>query len=73
MTTVLDDLAAAFDTVTWDDSHGETVARVPAETWVEFANAAVITRLGTMLDALEDRGVGIRIVGLGHLASVRID
>ena len=39
---------------------------------VEFANAAVITRLGTMLDALEDRGVGIRIVGLGHLASVRL-
>jgi hypothetical protein len=40
---------------------------------VEFANAVVITRLGAMLDALEDRGVRIRIVGLGHLASVRLD
>jgi hypothetical protein len=40
---------------------------------VEFANRAVITRLGAMLDALEDRGVRIRIVGLGHLASVRLD
>jgi hypothetical protein len=40
---------------------------------VEFANAAVIARLGAMLDTLEDRGVRIRIVGIGHLASVRLD
>jgi hypothetical protein len=40
---------------------------------VEFANRAVIARLGAMLDALEDRGVRVRIVGLGHLASVRLD
>ena len=40
---------------------------------VEFANAAVIARLGAMLDVLEERGVRIRIVGLGHLASVRLD
>ena len=40
---------------------------------VEFANAAVVTRLGAMVDALEDRGVRIRIVGLGHLASVHLD
>ena len=40
---------------------------------VEFANAAVVTRLGGMIDALEDRGIRIRIVGLGHLASVHLD
>ena len=40
---------------------------------VEFANAAVVTRLGAMIDALEDRGIRIRIVGLGHLASVHLD
>ena len=40
---------------------------------VEFANAAVVTRLGAMLDALEDRTIRIRIVGLGSLASVRLD
>jgi hypothetical protein len=40
---------------------------------VEFTNAAVIARLGAMLDALEERGVRIRIVGLGHLTSVRLD
>ena len=40
---------------------------------VEFANAAVVRRLGAMIDALEDRGVRIRIVGLGHLASVHLD
>jgi anti-anti-sigma regulatory factor len=40
---------------------------------VEFANAAVVTRLGALLDSLEDRSVRIRIVGLGRLASVRLD
>jgi hypothetical protein len=40
---------------------------------VEFANPAIIRRLGGLIDALEDRGVRIRIVGLGHLASVRLD
>jgi MFS superfamily sulfate permease-like transporter len=40
---------------------------------VEFANTSVISKLGLMLDVLEDRGVRVRIVGLGHLASVRLD
>jgi hypothetical protein len=58
----------------------EAVSEIPAHamlhldlTDVEFANAAVIARLGAMLDVLEERGVRIRIVGLGHLASVRLD
>jgi len=40
---------------------------------VELAHGAVITRLGALLDALEDRNVRMRIVGLGRLATVRID
>jgi hypothetical protein len=40
---------------------------------VEFANSAVVTRLGALLDALEDRTIRVRIVGLGSLASVRLD
>ena len=59
---------------------GDALAEIPDHAMlhldlsdVEFANAAVITRLGRMLDKLEDRGIRIRIVGLGHLASVRLD
>ena len=39
----------------------------------ECADAGVIARLGELVDALEDRTVRIRIVGLGRLASVRLD
>ena len=39
----------------------------------EFADASVIARLGELVDALEDRTVRIRIVGLARLASVRLD
>jgi hypothetical protein len=38
-----------------------------------LADASVIARLGALIDALEDRTVRIRIVGLGRLASVRLD
>jgi NADH-quinone oxidoreductase subunit C len=40
MSPVLDDLASAFADVVWEDSHGQDVARVPVESWVEFAQAA---------------------------------
>ncbi|HJS72408.1 MAG TPA: NADH-quinone oxidoreductase subunit C [Acidimicrobiia bacterium] len=40
MNPVLEDLAAAFESVTWEDSHGQDVARVPLEQWGEFARAA---------------------------------
>ena len=33
-------LAEKFDDVSWEDSHGQTVARVPAARWREFAEAA---------------------------------
>ena len=38
-----------------------------------LADASVLARLGALIDALEDRTVRIRIVGLGRLASVRLD
>ncbi len=37
---VLEQLAEAFESVAWEDSHGQTVARVPAEEWGSFAEAA---------------------------------
>lgn len=37
---VLEQLAEAFASVAWEDSHGQTVARVPAEEWGGFAEAA---------------------------------
>ena len=40
MSPVLEELAQAFETVTWEDSHGQDVARVPGEEWEAFARAA---------------------------------
>lgn len=40
MSPILESLADRFETVTWEASRGEDVARVPNETWLEFATAA---------------------------------
>lgn len=40
MTGINEALAAGFDDVQWEDSHGQEVARVPRERWLEFAGAA---------------------------------
>ena len=40
MNELLESLAGKFETVTWEQSHGQDVARVPAENWLEFAEAA---------------------------------
>lgn len=40
MNGLLETLAGKFETVTWEESHGQDVARVPAETWREFAETA---------------------------------
>jgi NADH-quinone oxidoreductase subunit C len=37
---VLEGLASAFETVGWEKSHGQDVARVPIEEWEGFARAA---------------------------------
>lgn len=40
MSPVLEQLAEAFESVSWEQSHGQDVARVPAEDWGPFAEAA---------------------------------
>jgi NADH-quinone oxidoreductase subunit C len=37
---VLEELAGAFESVNWEKSHGQDVARVPIEEWEAFARAA---------------------------------
>ena len=37
---VFGELDAAFEDAVFEDSHGQTVVRVPNETWAEFATAA---------------------------------
>ena len=40
MSPLLEQLAESFESVTWEDSHGQDVARVPREDWDAFARAA---------------------------------
>jgi NADH-quinone oxidoreductase subunit C len=40
MSPILEQLAEAFDSVSWEDSHGQDVARVPVAEWGVFARAA---------------------------------
>ena len=40
MSPVLEDLSGKFEDVVWEESHGQDVAMVPAESWYEFAEAA---------------------------------
>ncbi len=37
---MLDALASAFESVTWEESHGHDLARVPAASWFDFAESA---------------------------------
>jgi NADH-quinone oxidoreductase subunit C len=40
MSPILEQLAEAFETATWEDSHGQDVVRIPVEDWGPFAMAA---------------------------------
>lgn len=40
MSPVLEELAETFESVVWEDSHGQNVARVPVDDWGAFAEAA---------------------------------
>lgn len=40
MSQPLEQLAETFEEVVWEKSHGQDVARVPAESWLSFAQAA---------------------------------
>lgn len=39
MNPVLEALSDRFEDVSWEDSHGQDVARVPPDRWLEFATA----------------------------------
>ena len=47
---MLDRLQAEFDGVTWEESHGQDVARVPAEDWFAFAQAAKDAGFALLVD-----------------------
>lgn len=40
MSPVLEELASGFDSVSWEQSHGQDVVRVPRDEWEAFARAA---------------------------------
>jgi NADH-quinone oxidoreductase subunit C len=40
MSPVLEELASSFDSVSWEQSHGQEVARIPSDEWEAFARAA---------------------------------
>ncbi|MGD2060121.1 MAG: NADH-quinone oxidoreductase subunit C [Acidimicrobiia bacterium] len=40
MNALLESLAEEFESVVWEDSHGQDVAHVPGEEWYSFAEAA---------------------------------
>jgi NADH-quinone oxidoreductase subunit C len=40
MSPVLEELAGGFDSVSWEQSHGQDVAWVPSDEWEAFARAA---------------------------------
>jgi len=39
MSPILEGLAAEFETLTWEESHGQDVVHVPREQWLELATA----------------------------------
>ena len=50
MSPVLEDLAGAFEEVTFDVSHDQDVARVPVDLWVAFATAAKVAGFEVCVD-----------------------
>jgi len=40
MNELLESLATRFESVTWEESHGQDVARMPTEVWIDFAESA---------------------------------
>lgn len=67
MTPLLEGLAAAFENVTWGESHGQDVAHVPPDEWLAFAQAAQragFTLLAdiTAVDWMRDRADRFEVV-----------
>lgn len=78
---VLEQLAETFESVTWEDSHGQTVARVPAEEWGSFAEAAKeagfemcsdVTAVDWMRERPERYEVVASLVSMEHKTRLRM-
>lgn len=81
MSPVLEQLADAFETVTWEDSHGQDVARVPGEDWEAFARAAKeagfevcsdVTAVDWMRQRPERFEVVANLISMQHKARLRM-
>lgn len=81
MNQVLEGLAAAFESVTWEESHGQDVARVPTEEWEAFARAANEAGFDvcsdvTAVDWLRQRPLRYQVVAnllsMGHRVRLRM-
>lgn len=81
MNQVLEGLAAAFESVTWEESHGQDLARVPTEEWEAFARAANEAGFDvcsdvTAVDWLRQRPLRYQVVAnllsMGHRVRLRM-
>ena len=78
---VLEQLEEAFESVAWEESHGQTVARVPAEEWGNFAGAAKeagfemcsdVTAVDWMRERPERYEVVASLVSMEHKTRLRM-
>lgn len=81
MSPLLETLKEQFDDVTWEDSHGQDVARVPADVWYSFAEAAKnagfeicsdVTAVDWMRHRPERFEVVANLVSMQHRARLRM-
>ena len=81
MSPVLEELAATFEAVTWEDSHGQDVALVPTEDWEAFARAAKesgfevcadVTAVDWMRQRPERYEVVANLVSMSHKLRLRM-
>jgi NADH-quinone oxidoreductase subunit C len=78
---ILEHLAETFEAVTWEESHGQDVARVPGEDWEAFARAAKeagfevcsdVTAVDRMRSRPERYEVVASLLSMSHQARLRM-
>lgn len=78
---IQEQLAEAFESVVWEESHGQAVARVPAEEWGSFAAAAKeagfevcsdVTAVDWMRERQERYEVVASLVSMEHKTRLRM-
>ena len=81
MSPLLEELSEQFEDVLWEESHGQDVARVPAERWYEFAEAlkdagfeicSDITAVDWMRQKPQRFEVVANLVSMQHKARLRM-